>query len=233
MKFVIYLIIFRKYFCKKIGMVNITEKKTLKIHIAGLELIGDLNVPPQALGIIIFSHGSGSGRLSSRNRFVAELLNDAGFATLLFDLLTDQEADITANRFNIDLLTERLLAVSDWILKEPSVSDLKPGYFGASTGAASALKAAATLGDKIKAVVSRGGRPDLVMHKLSLVTAPVQLIVGGEDHGVIELNQEAFAQIHSEKEFVIIEEATHLFEEPGKLEEVAANAARWFLKYIH
>jgi len=213
-------------------MMNVIEKETLKIHIDGVDLTGDLCLPRNAQGIIIFSHGSGSSRLSSRNQFVAEMLNDDGFATLLFDLLTDKEAHVFENRFNINLLTERLIAVTDWILRDQINEDLQPGYFGASTGAASALKAAAIFGKKIKAVVSRGGRPDLAMKELPLVTAPVQLIVGGEDHVVIELNKKAFGKIRSSKEFVIIKGATHLFEESGKLEEVAENASRWFGKHL-
>lgn len=213
-------------------MMTLTEKETLKIHIDGVDLTGDLYLPRNAQGIIIFSHGSGSSRLSPRNQFVAETLNDAGFATLLFDLLTDKEAQVFENRFNINLLTERLIAVTDWILKEEISDDLLPGYFGASTGAASALKAAAALGDKIKVVVSRGGRPDLAMRELPLITAPVQLIVGGYDPVVIELNKKAFSKIRSQKEFVIIKGATHLFEEPGKLEEVAENASWWFKKHL-
>lgn len=212
--------------------MTLIEKETLKIHIDGVDLTGDLCLPRNARGIIIFSHGSGSSRLSPRNQFVAEMLNDSGFATLLFDLLTDKEANVFENRFNINLLTERLIAVTDWIFKEQVIDDLQPGYFGASTGAASALKAAAILGNKIKVVVSRGGRPDLALRELSLVTAPVQLIVGGDDPVVIELNKKAFSKICSPKEFIIIKGATHLFEEPGKLEEVAENASRWFRKYL-
>src|ERR1035437_9764523 len=178
-------------------MMTLIEKETLKIHIDGVDLTGDLCLPRNAQGIIIFSHGSGSSRLSTRNQFVAEMLNDVGFATLLFDLLTDKEAHVFENRFNINLLTERLIAVTDWVLKEQVIDDLQPGYFGASTGAASALKAAATLRNKIKVVVSRGGRPDLVLLELPLVTAPVQLIVGGEDYDVIEMNKKAFEKICS------------------------------------
>lgn len=213
-------------------MMTLTEKETLKIHIDGVDLKGDLCLPRNAQGIIIFSHGSGSSRLSSRNQFVAEMLNEDGFATFLFDLLTDKESHVFANRFNINLLTERLVAVTDWVLREQINDDLQPGYFGASTGAASALRAASVLRDKIKVVVSRGGRPDLAMMELPLITAPVQLIVGGEDHVVIDMNKKAFDKIRSPKEFVIIQGATHLFEEPGKLEEVARNASRWFRKYL-
>ena len=221
-----------KHFCEKHIMMTLVEKEVLKIHIDGVDLKGDLRLPRNAQGIIIFSHGSGSSRFSPRNQFVAEWLNEEGFATLLFDLLTDKEAHIFENRFNITLLTERLVAVTDWILRDQINDDLQPGYFGASTGAASALRAAAVFGDKIKVVVSQGGRPDLAMNELPLVTAPVQLIVGGEDHTVIEMNKKAFDKIRSPKELVIIQGATHLFEEPGKLEEVAENASRWFRKYF-
>lgn len=212
--------------------MTLIEKEILNIHIDGVDLTGDLCLPRNAQGIIIFSHGSGSSRLSPRNQFVAETLNEAGFATLLFDLLTDKEAHVFENRFNINLLTERLIAVTDWILKDQISDDLQPGYFGASTGAASALKAAAVLGDRIKVVVSRGGRPDLALRELPSVTAPVQLIVGGDDPVVIELNKKAFSKIRSPKEFVIVKGATHLFEEPGKLEDVAENASRWFSKHL-
>jgi alpha-beta hydrolase superfamily lysophospholipase len=232
MMFIIAQWMIRRHFCKKLFKMTLIEKETLKIHIDGVDLTGDLCLPRNARGIIIFSHGSGSSRLSPRNQFVAEMLNDSGFATLLFDLLTDKEANVFENRFNINLLTERLIAVTDWIFKEQVIDDLQPGYFGASTGAASALKAAAILGNKIKVVVSRGGRPDLALRELSLVTAPVQLIVGGDDPVVIELNKKAFSKICSPKEFIIIKGATHLFEEPGKLEEVAENASRWFRKYL-
>ncbi|MBI4947274.1 MAG: dienelactone hydrolase family protein [Bacteroidetes bacterium] len=213
-------------------MTTLVEKETLKIHIDGVDVMADLCLPKNAQGIIIFSHGSGSSRLSPRNQFVAEMLNDAGFATLLFDLLTDKEASVFENRFNIDLLTKRLISVTDWVIRDQINDDLPIGYFGASTGAASALRAAAVFCNKIKVVVSRGGRPDLAMSELSLVTAPIQLIVGSEDHQVIELNKRAFGKIHSPKEFVIIKGATHLFEELGKLEEVAENATRWFDKHL-
>ena len=208
------------------------EKITVQIHLDKVNLVGDLILPGNPLGIIIFSHGSGSSRLSPRNQFVAQVLNESGFATLLFDLLTDNESQVYTNRFNINMLTERLIAATHWTLPQSKIAGLRAGYFGASTGAASALNAAASLGDSIKAVVSRGGRPDLAMTELSKVTAPVQLIVGSKDYDVIKMNEEAFRKIQSPKQLVIIEGATHLFEEPGKLEEVAYKASTWFQKYL-
>lgn len=206
-------------------------KNTVRIALAHAELEGFLDIPQGASGIVIFSHGSGSGRLSPRNQFVARVLGEKGLATLLFDLMTPQEDQDYARRFDIPFLSERLLAVTQWVKK--NTQNLKLGYFGASTGAASALIAAASLGEDVFAVVSRGGRPDLVDAKtLARVQAPTLFLVGGWDTQVIELNRLAFAHLGAEKEMVIIPEAGHLFEEPGKLEEAARLAAQWFLRHL-
>lgn len=193
---------------------------------------GALGVPPGATGIVLFAHGSGSGRLSPRNNYVAGALQKSGIATLLFDLLTVEEDRIYENRFNIDLLTRRLLRATEWLGKQVATRRLALGYFGASTGAAAALKAAAVLGPTVRAVVSRGGRPDLALDDLARVQAPTLLIVGGNDDQVIELNRKAYHELHAEKELKIIPGATHLFEEPGKLEEVASIAAHWFKQHL-
>jgi dienelactone hydrolase len=204
------------------------NNKTVEIHLEDVTLQGNLFIPEKATGIVLFSHGSGSSRLSPRNNFVAEVFQQKGLATLLFDLLTEKEDRIYENRFDIELLTERLIAVTNWILKNPETKGLHPGYFGASTGAASALMAAAHFGDQIKAIVSRGGRPDLGMQNIEKVKAPTLLIVGGTDNLVIQLNQKAFEKLQCERKFEIVQEASHLFEEPGKLEIVARLSADWF-----
>lgn len=198
----------------------------------GVTIDGLLAIPEGAKAIIIFAHGSGSGRFSTRNNFVAEELRKAGLATLLFDLLTEEEDRVYENRFDIPKLTERLIEVTRWASKQQETKNLPIAYFGASTGAASALEAAADLGDQIKAIVSRGGRPDMAMDSLARVKSPTLLIVGGDDTEVIELNQQAYDALDCEKELSIITGATHLFEEPGTLEEVAKQAADWFLKYL-
>jgi putative phosphoribosyl transferase len=195
-------------------------------------LTGDLAIPQNAKGIVVFAHGSGSSRHSSRNKQVAEMLRQAGFATLLFDLLTVAEDQHYQNRFNIDVLTDRLIDVTDWLKSDERTGDYVVGYFGASTGAAATLRAAANLGDTIMAVVSRGGRPDLAGQQLKAVTAPTLLIVGSLDGQVIELNRQAYALLPAEKEIRIIDGASHLFEEPGKLEKVAAMAVEWFNQYL-
>jgi putative phosphoribosyl transferase len=207
-------------------------KKELDIPVSHVKLKGDLSVPENVDGLIIFAHGSGSSRLSSRNQYVARVLEQQDFATLLFDLLTEEEDETYANRFEIDLLTERLVEVTKWIMQFPECKDLRIGYFGASTGAASALAAAALMGNKINAVVSRGGRPDLALPYLNKVKCPVLLLVGGLDYGVIELNEQAYDALSSEKEIKLVPGATHLFEEPGKLEVVAKLAAEWFIQYV-
>ena len=205
------------------------------VHIpAGLvELDGELILPPSAKGIVLFAHGSGSSRFSPRNTYVAEVLQQRGIGTLLFDLLTRAEDQVYETRFDIALLTTRLVAATEWLQRNPGTEDLKLGYFGASTGAAAALQAAAKMESKISAVVSRGGRPDLAgAAALRQVTAPTLLIVGGADYGVIELNQQAETLLNCEKQLMLIPGATHLFEEPGTLQQVAANAADWFVRHL-
>ena len=198
-----------------------------------ISLEGMLELPGNATGVVLFAHGSGSSRLSPRNNYVARVLREAGLGTLLIDLLTQDEDTDYATRFDIPLLTRRLLAATLWLQSEPSTSSLAIGYFGASTGAAAALQAAAEEGRKIAAVVSRGGRPDLAGEEaLNRVTAPTLLIVGGFDGVVIGLNQEAHRALHCEKELIVIPGATHLFEEPGTLEQVAWHAANWFGKFM-
>ena len=193
---------------------------------------GALIVPPGAKGLVLFAHGSGSGRLSPRNNYVASVLRESGVATLLFDLLTEKEDRIYENRFDIDLLTQRLQLATEWVKQQAATRHLAIGYFGASTGAAAALKAAAALGPAIRAVVSRGGRPDLALDDLPRVQAPTLLLVGGNDDVVIELNRKAYRELRAEKELKIIPGATHLFEEPGTLEQVASAAAHWFQRHL-
>jgi len=196
-------------------------------------LPGSLVIPPSPRGIVVFAHGSGSSRLSPRNGFVAETLQRQRIATLLFDLLTPQEDRDPQARFDIPLLTERLLAASDWLSRQDPAGQLPLGYFGASTGAAAALEAAAAQGPKVSAVVSRGGRPDLAgAGLLEAVTAPTLLIVGGYDDVVIGLNEKAMARLRCEKELVIVPGATHLFEEPGTLAQAANHAAAWFVRWF-
>ena len=213
-------------------MLTKENKKTVEIQIEDVILQGNLAIPENATGIVLFSHGSGSSRLSPRNNYVAEVLQQKGLATLLSDLLTEKEDRIYENRFNIDLLTERLISVTKWVKENPETKELNLGYFGASTGAASALVAAAYFGDQIKAVVSRGGRPDLGMQDIQKAKAPTLLIVGGYDDLVIQLNQKAFEKLQCERKLEIVPEASHLFEEPGKLEVVARLSADWFAKYL-
>ena len=206
------------------------------VQAGGVPLEGTLAFPEKADGIVVFAHGSGSSRFSSRNRFVAEFLNQGGLATLLFDLLTAEEHRVDEwtreLRFDIDLLTKRLIGAADWLEARDEVADLPVGLFGASTGAAAALRAAAERPDRVAAVVSRGGRPDLAMPTLPQVRAPTLLIVGGDDEPVIGMNQEAAARLACEHRVVIVPGATHLFEEPGKLEEVARLAREWFLRHL-
>jgi len=212
-------------------MANYQFKDEIEIPLSEASLTGNLNIPVNADSVVIFAHGSGSSRLSPRNRLVAQVLNDAGFATLLFDLLTPHEDQAYANRFKIDLLTDRLVQVTHWLTSRPDF-DLNLAYFGASTGAAATLEAAAQLGSRIRAVVSRGGRPDLAMYSLPLVKSPTSLIVGSLDHDVIALNKKAYDELTIEKELFVIEGASHLFEEPGKLQEVADHATQWFTRHI-
>lgn len=207
--------------------------KAIEIPVAGARLKGDLTMPENARGLVIFSHGSGSSRKSPRNRFVAEQLQERGMATLLLDLLTEREDEVYETRFDIDLLSHRLQEVAQWAMTDPATKNLPLGLFGASTGAASALRVAAGLGEAIRAVVSRGGRPDLTGNRaLAKVTAPTLLLVGGLDYGVIELNQAAFEELQCIKQLKIVRGATHLFEEEGKLEEVALLAGMWLEKYL-
>lgn len=206
--------------------------REIEIPIESFSLKGNLVIPDRATALVIFSHGSGSSRLSPRNNFVARKLNEKGLATLMFDLLTPEEDKKYSTRFDIELLIQRLLLATDWVKENEDTKDLILGYFGASTGAASALGAASMLGHMIKAVVSRGGRPDLAAPYLPEVKAPVLLIIGGQDYYVIELNETAFSLLKSKSEMVIVDNATHLFEEPGKLEEVAELASNWFLKHL-
>jgi putative phosphoribosyl transferase len=189
-------------------------------------------VPADAPGIVLFAHGSGSGRLSPRNGYVAGALRRNGIATLLFDLLTEEEDRVYETRFDIRLLTHRLMLATGWVRQQAETRDLAIGYFGASTGAAAALEAAAALGPEIGAVVSRGGRPDLALDCLARVRAPTLLIVGGNDHVVIDLNRVAYRALRVEKDLQIVPGATHLFEEPGTLEQVASAAARWFRHHL-
>ena len=196
-----------------------------------LTLSGDLTVPSQAGGVVVFAHGSGSSRLSPRNRSVASALNEAGFATLLFDLLTPSEELDRSNVFDITLLATRLIAASAWLAQRDDVGSLPLGYFGASTGAAAALTAAAELNGQVGAVISRGGRPDLARN-LSAVRAPTLLIVGGDDRQVLELNREAQRQLRCPSELAVIPGATHLFEEPGALEQVSRLAIDWLHHHL-
>lgn len=208
------------------------KKLELNIPVDSVILKGDLNIPDKAIGIVIFAHGSGSSRFSSRNKMVAELLQKENIGTFLFDLLTEEEDRVYENRFNIDLLTSRLIEVTEWLIDNKETKKFPVAYFGASTGAASALKAAAFFENTIKAVVSRGGRPDLAVQELSMVTAPTLLIVGGLDVPVISMNKMALEKLESVKEMQIVYGATHLFEEPGKLVEVAKLAVNWYKKYL-
>lgn len=208
----------------------------LKIPVGNVEVEGTLYLPSDVRGVVVFVHGSGSSRFSPRNQYVAKTFNRAALGTLLFDLLTseeEEEDELTAHyRFNIDMLSERLLGVTEWLRTDASTRNLKLGYFGASTGAAAALIAAAKLPDAVAAVVSRGGRPDLAGKYLPQVKAPTLLLVGGWDEQVIELNRQAQSQMHNQNKLVIIPEATHLFEEPGKLDEVAQHSTEWFLQFL-
>lgn len=204
----------------------------IDIPIMGRKLGGTLSIGENPDGMVVFAHGSGSSRFSSRNRFVASVLQQAAFNTLLFDLLTAEEDQEYANRFDISLIGDRLIKVTGWVRQQPSFSQLPIGYFGASTGAAAALYAAAKSADQIQAVVSRGGRPDLASPVLKKVTVPTLLLVGSLDKEVITLNEQAYALLQGQKALKIIEGAAHLFEEPGKLNQVALEAAAWFSSHL-
>jgi pimeloyl-ACP methyl ester carboxylesterase len=214
------------------------REESVRVQAGPVMLEGDLGLPSGARGIVVFAHGSGSSRHSPRNRFVAQELREAGLATLLFDLLTAEEEEEDALnahlRFDIELLAERLVGATDWLSQNLDTRNLRVSYFGASTGAAAALVAAARRPDRVGAIVSRGGRPDLAGPALRQVQAPTLLIVGGDDFSVIELNRQAMQELAAkEQQLVLIPGATHLFEEPGALEEVARLANAWFTRYLH
>lgn len=204
----------------------------IEIPCGEIMLKGELTIPLKPIATIIFVHGSGSSRHSPRNKRVADDLNAQGFATLLFDLLTAEEASNQSNVFDIEMLTQRLIRVTKWINTHENMAQLPIGYFGASTGAAAALVAASTMGAEITAVVSRGGRVDLAGNELRNVKAPTLMIVGSADDVVLDLNNQAQKQMRCENELIIISGATHLFEEPGTLDQVSEAAADWFRKYL-
>lgn len=202
----------------------------VRLSLGRVQLDGILELPPGARSAVVFAHGSGSSRLSTRNNYVAQILREGGLGTLLFDLLTSEEDWDYENRFDIDLLAERLAAATGWLLRQ--AGDLASlGYFGASTGAAAALQASVGR-PEVRAIVSRGGRPDLTADYLGRIRAPTLLVVGGRDEEVLMLSREALARIPAEKDLVVVPGATHLFEEPGALEEVTRAAARWFGRFL-
>lgn len=215
---------------ERMGIKDI--KAEVCISDGDVELKGFLVIPEDAKGVIVFAHGSGSGRYSPRNQFVASALNEAGFSTLLLDLLEEHESSDRSKIFDIDLLSERLVLATRWLATNPDLRKLDVGFFGASTGGGAAMQAAAKLGDKVKAIVSRGGRPDLALPHLGSVEAATLLLVGENDEPVIEMNKQAYSQLRCERSLVIVPGATHLFEEPGTLEEVAKNAAEWFSSHL-
>ncbi len=217
---------------------TITEAPVVQVTIGPVSLEGNLDIPEGSKGIVLFAHGSGSSRHSPRTQYVARVLREAGIATLLIDLLTEEEEAVDLRtqhlRFDINLLATRLVGATDWLEQNPKTRGLRIGYFGASTGAGAALVAASVRPHLIGAVVSRGGRPDLAGPALVRVQAPTLLMVGGSDLPVIDLNREALRQLHTaEKKLLIIPGATHLFEEPGALEQVAELAAEWFTRYLN
>jgi putative phosphoribosyl transferase len=207
-------------------------EREIEITSGKQKLRGILLVPPNAKGVVAFAHGSGSGRFSPRNQFVARVLQEAGFATLLLDLLEETESKDRRKVFDIELLAERLQSSADWLKHAPETSTFRLGYFGASTGAGAALVAAARDPVAVQAVVSRGGRPDMAGDYLPTVKSPSLLIVGGNDEVVITLNEKAFERMRCPKQLVIVRGATHLFEEPGTLEAVSALARDWFIRYL-
>ncbi len=212
------------------------DERVAQITAGSETLEGNLSIPDRARAVILFAHGSGSSRHSPRNRFVARVLNDAGLATLVTDLLTADEEEVDEVtrhlRFDITLLAQRLVAITDWLAVQPEAQEMRIGYFGASTGAAAALVAAAERPAVVGAIVSRGGRPDLAGPALLRVRAPTLLIVGGSDFPVLELNRQALRELRVEAELSIVPGATHLFEEPGALEEVARLSAQWFTRHL-
>ena len=213
-------------------MTSRQNEEAVTIRSEPVALSGFLGIPPNTRGIVLFAHGSGSGRFSPRNRFVAQHLQEGGLATLLIDLLMTEEEDYRHNVFDIDLLADRALLASAWLREDPRTKPLPLGYFGASTGAGAALQAAARAPFDVGAVVSRGGRPDLAERYLPQVTAPTLLLVGSEDQPVIKMNQQAYRLLRCPKQLTIIPGATHLFEEAGTLEEVAEQALRWFQQHL-
>jgi putative phosphoribosyl transferase len=214
-----------------------SEERAVRISAGGIELEGNLGVVDGAGGVVLFAHGSGSGRSSPRNLYVASVLRQAGLSTLLIDLLTAEEEAVDLRtrqlRFDIVMLAERLVGATDWLRDNPDTQNMRIGYFGASTGAGAALVAAAERPDEVGAVVSRGGRPDLAGEALSRVEAPTLVIVGGSDVPVIGMNEEALGRMHVEKQLEIVAGATHLFEEVGALKEVSRLAAAWFRRYLY
>jgi putative phosphoribosyl transferase len=212
------------------------QEREVRVSAGPVTLEGSLGVPNSAGGVVLFAHGSGSGRHSPRNRYVARVLREANLATLLIDLLTEDEEEVdlrtTRLRFDIELLARRLVGATDWLVQNPDTEQLRIGYFGASTGAGAALVAAAERPDEVGAIVSRGGRPDLAGDALPLVKAPTLLIVGGNDEPVIGMNEEALARMRAVKRLQIVPGASHLFEEPGALEEVARLATVWFARHL-
>ncbi|WP_152041128.1 dienelactone hydrolase family protein [Salinigranum salinum] len=201
----------------------------VSVPVDDAELEGSPKIPPDATGVVVFAHGSGSSRKSPRNRFVAETLRERGLGTFLFDLLTEREDKIRENRFEIPLLTDRLVTATGWVSDRKEARGLKVGYFGSSTGAAAALRAAARLGGDVDAVVSRGGRVDMAADVLDEIRVPTLFVVGGDDTKVLELNREAYDRLDCEKELHVVAGAGHLFEGPGEIEEVADVAAEWFV----
>jgi putative phosphoribosyl transferase len=214
------------------GSTSAVRDDEIEVKAGPVTVAGHLTLPEEAYGVVVFAHGSGSSRRSPRNRYVAAVLNDAGLGTVLFDLLTDQEAADRAKVFDVDLLAGRLLDVTAWLRRQPDTCDHRIGYFGASTGAAAALLAAADPSPDVAAIVSRGGRPDLAVAKLAQVRVPTLLVVGGHDDIVLDLNRKAQAQLRCENRLEIIPGATHLFEEKGALEQVAHLAAAWFTTHL-
>ena len=212
------------------------QEREVRVSAGPVTLEGSLGIPNSAGGVVLFAHGSGSGRHSPRNRYVARVLREANLATLLIDLLTEDEEEVdlrtTRLRFDIGLLARRLVGATDWLEQNPDTEQLRIGYFGASTGAGAALVAAAERPDEVGAIVSRGGRPDLAGDALPLVKAPTLLIVGGNDEPVIGMNEEALARMRAVKRLQIVPGASHLFEEPGALEEVARLATVWFARHL-
>lgn len=212
------------------------QEREVRVSAGPVTLEGSLGIPNGAGGVVLFAHGSGSGRHSPRNRYVARVLREANLATLLIDLLTEDEEEVdlrtTRLRFDIGLLARRLVGATDWLVQNPDTEQLRIGYFGASTGAGAALVAAAERPNEVGAIVSRGGRPDLASDALPLVKAPTLLIVGGNDEPVIGMNEEALARMRAVKRLQIVPGASHLFEEPGALEEVARLATGWFARHL-